>query len=319
MDRNRRASEIPENLEHDSTPSLIELPTQELPLHAETPCLSTLTMMEEPLLELPSMHESPKQLPGLEESLHPKSPSIATLSLLELPLKESPEVLSQLESRSLHTLSVVELPLPAVHPCAKQQKSKEKKKEKKQKKAALALHHRCQDSASSAPPRIRELAIGSFGLDLVPNEDTAAGHINSVPHTSDPVALRSFGHEPAQTKQIDKKRITMEVPIEDLPGAQPVGSAPVQPSNSDIERHVMKSPKKKVSTKKPQDPWSAPGVVVDKMVWNHHTASYDTNTFVYDDDGALQPVRSTTFFEQNRFRTENTLLTQRSFPGHASQ
>ena len=55
------------------------------------------------------------------------------------------EVLSQLESQSLHTLSVVELPLPAVIPCAKQQKSKEKKKEKKQKKAALALHHRCQD------------------------------------------------------------------------------------------------------------------------------------------------------------------------------
>jgi hypothetical protein len=55
------------------------------------------------------------------------------------------EVLSQLESQSLHTLSVVELPLPAVIPCAKQQKYKEKKKEKKQKKAALALHHRCQD------------------------------------------------------------------------------------------------------------------------------------------------------------------------------
>ena len=42
--------------------------------------------------------------------------------------------------------------------------------------------------------------------------------------------------------------------------------------------------------KKPPDPWSALGVVVDKMVWNHCTASFDTNTFVYDDDGTLQPV-----------------------------
>ena len=66
----------------------------------------------------------------------------------------------------------------------------------------------------------------------------------------------------------------------------------VQSKAGNKRAHKPPIQKKHSSTKTPPDPWSAPGVEVDKMVWNHFTASYDINTFVYDDHGTLQPVAS---------------------------
>ena len=64
----------------------------------------------------------------------------------------------------------------------------------------------------------------------------------TVPRTSDPVALRSFGHEPVQTKQIGKKRVDKPPKRVDKPQWEVGASFKLNRSTGQYEMTVFEEP-----------------------------------------------------------------------------